>query len=195
MAKDAVVLGQVRLPQRHLETWLSTPVRPRDFTGWPDAFEGDFEAKAPEVIIQELSEQNVRAPEFLDVRVDGNELKARMSVSLDTFVETRLELATLFRSAGRFGGGGRLVFAGMNSVAFGYLVHVGWGHSTVRTLSEAEIRAVEKTTLYREVDRRTQAALDVLLGRAEKKPDVTPRPGRGRWSVNPFTGKRIWTAG
>lgn len=181
MGWDAVVFGELAVPTAKVEAWLTAEVAPADFKGWPDFFDGDAEPRTPEVLLEELKAFVLEPHEHLDLQLDGGKLSVSAMMAKDPLIDSRLALATLWRSAAKHGGKGALTFFGYQTAAFGYRVTVEKGKSAVKVLTAKEQAAVEKSKAYRAVDARAHAALDGLLGK---------KPGKKAKGVNPFTGKK-----
>ncbi len=145
------------------------------------------------MLLEELRAAALEPHEFLEVSLDGGTLTVRGMMAKDPLLETRMELATLFRSASGFGGKGELVVFGYLTSAFGYRVKVERAKSSVKAMSKKEQDGFERSKAYREIDARVQASLDRLVG-APPRQTVRGKKGqgKGKWGVNPFTGKRIW---
>jgi hypothetical protein len=181
MGWDAMVFGEVRVPERSLEAWLTTPCAPSDWGDWPTGLEGGLAPSCPEALVDELSSNPRQPHEFLDVSREGCKLTLRGMLGQDAFLESRMQLATLVRSAESFGGAGSLTFLGHRTVAFGYRLVVGWSGSRVRALAPAEIPKVLWFLHRAGLDTRAAGAIGQLLG-------VDGRATRKRGEPNPFTG-------
>ncbi len=193
MGWDGVVSGTLTVPQKNLESWLAAETSPDDFDGWPDFFNASFSARPVEVLLEELRQAQLEPHEFLEVSLDGGTLTVRGMMAKDPLLDTRMELATLFRSASGFGGKGELNVFGYLTADFGYRVKVERAKSSVKAMSKKERDAFEKSKAFKQIDAQVQASLDRLVG---APPRLTSRgkkgKGKGKWGVNPFTGKRIW---
>jgi hypothetical protein len=181
MGWDAIVFGEVRVPERTLEAWLTAPVSPSAWGDWPQGLEGALAPTCPEALMEELSASQLQPHEFLDVSRDEAKVTLRGMLGQEAFLESRLQLATLIRSAEAFGGAGSLTFLGHRTVAFGYRLVVGWGGSRVRTLKPEEIPQVLWFCHRAGLDARAEGAIGQLLG-------VGPKATRKRGEPNPFTG-------
>ena len=193
MGWDAVVYGTLSVPAKNLESWLAAETSPEDFDGWPDFLNGSFSPRTVEVLLEELRQQQLEPHEFLELGLDGGDLTVRGMMAKDGMLDTRMELATLFRSASGFGGKGELVLFGYLTAQFGYRIKVERAKSSVKLMSQKEQDGFERSKPFKEIDAQVQAALDKLVG---APPRQTARgkkgQGKGKWGVNPFTGKRIW---
>jgi hypothetical protein len=178
MGWDAVVFGTLEVPAAKVEGWLTTPVAPKDFKGWPDFFADGFDPRPPEVLLEELKAAALEPHEFLELELDGGSLAMRAMLAKDPLLDNRMPLAVLWRSAAAHGGKGELVLLGYQTIEFGYRLKVGQGKSTLKLLSKAEQRTLEKGKAFKALDGRVQSSLETLLGKAKKKK-----------GVNPFTGK------
>jgi hypothetical protein len=107
-----------------------------------------------------------------------------------------MELSTLFRSASGFGGKGELVLFGYVTADFGYRVKIERAKSTVKLMSKKDNDTFERSKAYKAIDAQVQANVDKLVG-APPRQTVRGKKGhgKGKWGVNPFTGKRIWVPG
>lgn len=181
MGWDAIVFGEVRVPERALEAWLTSPCTPQAWGDWPAGLEGALAPSSPEALVEELANTPLLPHEFLDVSREGAKVTLRGMLGQDAFLESRVQLATLVRSAEAFGGAGTLTFLGHRTVAFGYRLVVGWGGSRVRALSPAEIPQVLWFLHRAGLDARAEGAIGRLLG-------VDARATRKRGEPNPFTG-------
>jgi hypothetical protein len=181
MGWDAIVFGEVRLPERTLEAWLTSQVSMSAWGDWPEGLGGAIAPSCPEALMEELSGATLHPHEFLDVSRDGAKLTLRGMLGQDAFLESRLQLASLVRSAEAFGGAGTLTFLGHRTVAFGYRLVVGWGGSHVRALKPEEIPQVMWFIHRAGLDARAEGAIGQLLG-------VDARATRKRGEPNPFTG-------
>jgi len=193
MGWDGLVYGTLSVPSKNLESWLSAETSPEDFDGWPDFFNASFSARPVEVLLEELKQVHLEPHEFLDVSLDGGELTVRGSMAKDPLLETRMELATLFRSASGFGGKGELVVFGYLTADFAYRVKVERAKSSVKVMPKKDRDAFERSKGYKSIDAQTQAAIDKLVGAPPRQITRGKKGhGKGKWGVNPFTGKRIW---
>lgn len=181
MGWDAIVFGEVRVPEQALEAWLTTAVAPSDWGDWPAGLEGSFAPRPAEVLMEGLALANLQPHEFLDVSREGARLTVRGMLGQEAFLDARVQLATLVRSAERFGGAGTLTFVGHRTVAFGYRLVVGWGGSRVRTLAPVEIPRVLWFLHRAGLDTRAEGAIGRLLGVEGGSPHRSGEP-------NPFTG-------
>ena len=190
MGWDAVVFGSLTVPAAKVEPWLTTPVAPRDFRGWPDFFSDDFDPRPPEVLLEELKAAGLEPHELLDLSLQGGKLTAAGMMAKDPLLDTRMALAVLWRSAAKHGGKGELFFFGYQTIEFGYRLKVEKGRSTLKLLTKKEQAAVEKSKAYKALDARVQAGLDALVGKVAL-PGKRAKKGGGTWGINPFTGKKI----
>lgn len=181
MGWDAIVFGEVRVPEQALEAWLTTPCGPSQWGDWPSGLEGALPPRTPEVLLEELSALALQPHELLDVARDGARVSLRGMLGQDAFLESRLQLMSLVRSAERFGGAGTLTFVGHRTVAFGYRLVVGWGGSRVRALAPRQIPTVLWHLHRAGLDVRAEGTIARLLGTA-------PGSGDARGEPNPFTG-------
>ena len=190
MGWDAVVFGSLTVPAAKVEPWLTTPVAPRDFRGWPDFFSDDFDPRPPEVLLEELKAAGLEPHELLDLSLQGGKLTATAMMAKDPLLDTRMALAVLWRSAAKHGGKGELFFFGYQTIEFGYRLKVGQGRSTLKLMTKAEQRVVERSKAYKQLDARVQASVDALVGKVAL-PGAKAKKGSARWGINPFTGKKI----
>lgn len=181
MGWDAVVFGEVRVPDHALEAWLTTAVSPSAWGDWPEGLQASLAPRSAEVLMEELSGLSLLPHEFLDVSREGARVSLRGMLGQEAFLEGRVQLATLVRSAENFGGAGSLTFLGHRTVAFGYRLVVGWGGSRIRALAPAEIPRVLWFLHRAGLDARAEGAIGQLLGVDGRQ---TRRPGE----PNPFTG-------
>lgn len=181
MGWDAIVFGEVRVSERNLEAWLTASCAPSGWGDWPAGLEGSLAPSSPEALMEELGTTPLQPHEFLDVSREGAKVSLRGMLGQDAFLESRLQLATLVRSAEAFGGAGTLTFLGHRTVAFGYRLVVGWGGSRIRTLAPSEIPQVLWFLHRAGLDARAEGAIGQLLG-------VDARATRKRGEPNPFTG-------
>ena len=65
--------------------------------------------------------------------------------------------------------------------------------SSVKVMSKKERDAFERSKAYKAIDAQVQANVDKLVG-APPRQVVRGKKGhgKGKWGVNPFTGKRVW---
>lgn len=190
MGWDAVVFGSLTVPDSKLESWLTTPAAPRDFKGWPDFFDADFDPRPPEVLLEELKAAGLEPHEFLDLSLESGKLSAGAMMAKDPLLDPRMPLAVLWRSAAKHGGKGELFFFGYQTIEFGYRLKVEKGKSSLKLLTKKEQAAVEKSKAYKQLDARVQSNLDALVGKVAL-PGKKAKKGSGRWGINPFTGKKI----
>jgi hypothetical protein len=181
MGWDAIVFGEVRVPDRNLEAWLTAPVSASAWGDWPTGLEGAFAPSSPEALMETVSGSPLLPHEFLDVSRDGARVTLRGMLGQEAFLERRCELAAMVRSAESFGGAGTLTYLGHRTVAFGYRLVVGWGGSRVRALKPEEIPQVLWFLHRAGLDERAEGAIGQLLG-------VSGRATRKRGEPNPFTG-------
>lgn len=195
MGWDGLVYGTLSVPSKNLESWLSAEASPDDFDAWPDFFNASFSARPVEVLLEELKQLHLEAHEFLELNLTDGELTVRGMMAKDGLLETRMELATLFRSASGFGGKGELVVMGYVTADFGYKVKVERAKSSVKVMPKKDRDAFERSKAYKSIDAQAQAAVDKLVGAPPRAAAGKKGQGKGKWGVNPFTGKRVWIPG
>jgi hypothetical protein len=193
MGWDGLVYGTLSVPSKNLESWLAAETSPDDFDGWPDFFNASFSPRSVEVLIEELKQVHLQPHEFLELHLEGGELTVRAMMAKDGILDTRMELATLFRSASGFGGKGELVFFGYVTADFAYRVKLERAKSSAKVMSKKERDTFERSKPYKSIDAQAQAAVDKLVGAPARQTTRSKKGhGKGKWGVNPFTGKRIW---
>jgi hypothetical protein len=185
MAYDAVVFGELAVPEQNVDAWLSGEVSAAEFTGWPDDFfDWSYGGRTPDAMLEELRALTLPAHEFVDLELNGGVLRVRGLVSRDTLTEIADPLACLFRSGALHQGLGQLTLSGHRTTAFGYRVFAAYGGSRVQVLSTDEVGAIERSQVARELDARAAKVFAQLLGGTVKKKNPSARTKE----PNPFTG-------
>ncbi len=186
MGFDVAVLGNLSLPERNLEEWLTAPVVARAFAFLGELGGEDARLTTPEALLAMLAEVVVAPHEFLNLeRLDG-QVSVRGFVTDDTWGQVAQSLALLFASAAAFGGQGALEFSGYQGLRFGARVTSGAGAAHFFPLAAGELAALERSPAWRELDDLIHARFDALVGRIAGPVDAR----RSAWSVNPFTGRK-----
>jgi hypothetical protein len=191
MSWDVVMFGSLSVPERNLETWLTTPVSPELFP-WLDELPGDeVEAtpKTPEALLARLGAVVVEPHDLYAVSLDGSRLEVACRTGEDPYRETCQALALLVASAAEFDGWGELTFLGSKSIQFGERVTVVRGQAFLTVLSKVEQAVAARARSLKALEARHQAHVDALVGRpAGSKKGRTP-PG-----ADPFTGREAGAA-
>lgn len=181
MAFDVVMFGSLSVPQQNVEEWLTTPFH---FAGH-EQFE-DVLQDTPEALLAMLGEVTCAPHEIFKVTLEDGRVSVQCYASEDSFRETSSALALLFASAADFGGLGELNFAGYQGIRFGERVTLRGGQCAFVKLSAAQLSELEQQQAFRSLDARIHERFDALVGR------MPTTDARGaRWSIHPFTGRRV----
>jgi hypothetical protein len=188
MAFDVVMFGSLSVPERNLEEWLASPVELADFP-WLDEVGGvDVPQDTPEALLSFLGDVTCAPHELFEVSLREGQLTVQCYATEDTFRETSQALALLFASSAAFGGLGELTFSGYQGIRFGERLSVRGGRGTFTRIAGEALARVEQQQVFVTLDAKIHERFDALVGRTASGP-VDPR--RSRWSIHPFTGRKV----
>ncbi len=188
MSWDVVMFGTLSVPEANLESWLTTPLSADEFP-WLDDLPGSevCAAETPEALLAFLNEVPTVPHELFSVVRSGAQLDVGCFVADDPYRETCQALAMLFASAAAFGGSGTLTFFGYQGIRFGERLTVSSAGVCLTQLANRELETIEQGSAFKELDARIHERFDSLVGRAK----VAPGSRGVRWSIHPFTGRRV----
>jgi hypothetical protein len=144
---EVEVFGELEFPPGRIEEWRKLTVDGRLFRDWPEAFEWravtDDELVGVGTWLDDCARYEPdRGRLFLRLERAGDRISLRGTLDQSDYEAHKRELATIVRLAGLAGARGQLIFASQQEERFalGYRIDVRDGTSSMRKLSEAEIR-------------------------------------------------------